>query len=184
MILEVVMEALIAKELAALVDREGGYVDHPADRGGPTCFGITEAVARANGYAGPMRALPREVAMDIYRRRYWREPGFDFVARRSAKLAGELFDTGVNMGPAVAVGFLQRALNALNRQERDWPDVPPTRRIDSTTLAALDAFLARRGEAVLLRALNCLQGARYIELAEMRPANEAFVYGWLRERVA
>ena len=44
----------------ALIEREGGYVDHPADKGGPTCFGITEAVARAHGYAGPMRQLPRE----------------------------------------------------------------------------------------------------------------------------
>jgi glycosyl hydrolase family 108 len=38
-----------------LIDREGGFVDHPADKGGPTCFGITQAVARAHGYAGPMR---------------------------------------------------------------------------------------------------------------------------------
>ena len=43
----------------ALIDREGGYVDHPADKGGATCFGITQAVARAHGYAGPMRQLPR-----------------------------------------------------------------------------------------------------------------------------
>ena len=45
-----------------LLDREGGYVHHPADRGGATCWGITEAVARAEGYPGQMRALPREVA--------------------------------------------------------------------------------------------------------------------------
>ena len=32
-----------------VIDREGGYVDNPADKGGATCFGITEAVARANG---------------------------------------------------------------------------------------------------------------------------------------
>ena len=38
------------------------------------------------------------------------------------------------------------------------------------------------GEIVLLRALNCSQGQRYLELAEQRPANESFVYGWMRER--
>ena len=27
----------------ALIDREGGYVHHPADRGGATCYGVTEA---------------------------------------------------------------------------------------------------------------------------------------------
>ena len=42
-----------------LTEREGGYVNHPADRGGPTRFGVTEAVARAHGYAGAMRSLPR-----------------------------------------------------------------------------------------------------------------------------
>ncbi|HEX5258441.1 MAG TPA: glycosyl hydrolase 108 family protein, partial [Sphingomicrobium sp.] len=46
-----------------LIDREGGYADNPADKGGPTCFGITQAVARANGYCGPMRQLPREEAV-------------------------------------------------------------------------------------------------------------------------
>jgi lysozyme family protein len=78
----------------ALIDREGGYVNHPADKGGPTCFGVTEAVARAHGYAGAMRYLPRQDAAAIYRRLYWRRPRFDEVARRSARLAAELFDTG------------------------------------------------------------------------------------------
>ena len=43
----------------AVIDREGGYVNHTADRGGATCWGITEAVARAQGHAGAMRELPR-----------------------------------------------------------------------------------------------------------------------------
>ncbi|HHN4460772.1 TPA: putative peptidoglycan-binding domain-containing protein, partial [Klebsiella michiganensis] len=30
----------------------------------------------------------------------------------------------------------------------------------------------------------CSQGARYLELAEARPANEAFLYGWVKERVS
>jgi lysozyme family protein len=173
--------------IEALIDREGGYVADAADKGGPTCFGITEAVARANGYRGAMRQLPRSDAAAIYRRLYWLRPRFDEVAKRSSRLASELFDTGVNMGPAVAATFLQRALTALNRNTKDYPDLTPDGRIGPATLAALDTFLALRGrtsgETVLLRALEALQGERYLRLAERRPANEAFLYGWLANRV-
>jgi len=170
-----------------LIEREGGYVSHPADKGGPTCFGITEAVARAQGYRGPMRQLPREEALAIYRRLYWLRPRFDEVAKRSPHIAGELFDTGVNMGPGVAATFLQRALTALNRNGQDYPDLVPDGRVGDVTLAALDGFLVVRGkssgETVLLRALEALQGERYLRLAERRPANEAFLYGWLANRL-
>ena len=138
-----------------LIEREGGYVHHPADRGGPTRFGITEAVARAHGYGGARSTLPREEAAAIYRRLYWLRPKFDQVADRAPRVAAELFDTGANMGPAVAATFLQRALTALNRG----------------------------GETVMLRALEALQGERYLRLAEKRPANEAFLYGWLANRI-
>ena len=171
----------------ALIDREGGYVNHPADRGGATCFGITEAVARAHGYGGAMRDLPRSEAESIYRRLYWLRPRFDQIARRAPRLAAELFDTGANMGPAVAATFLQRALTALNRSGRDYPDLVPDGRLGETSLAALDAFFAVRGksggETVLLRAMEALQGERYLRLAERRPANEAFLYGWLANRI-
>jgi lysozyme family protein len=171
----------------ALIEREGGYVNHPSDRGGPTKYGITEAVARAHGFAGAMRDLPREEAAAVYKRLYWFRPNFDQVAKRSAAVAGELFDTGVNMGPAVAATFLQRALSALNRDRKDYGDLVPDGRIGPATLDALDTFLKLRGkgpgEEVLLRALDALQGERYIRLAERRPANEAFLYGWLANRI-
>ena len=170
-----------------LIEREGAYVNHPADRGGPTRFGITEAVARAHGYAGAMADLPREEAAAIYRRLYWLRPCFDQVAERCPRVAAELFDTGANMGPAVAATFLQRALTALNRGGKDYPDLVPDGRIGPASMAALDAFLEARGnkggETVLLRALEALQGERYLRLAEKRPANEAFLYGWLANRI-
>ena len=169
-----------------LMEREGGYVNHPADKGGPTRFGITETVARAHGYAGAMASLPRGEAAAIYRRLYWLRPKLDAVAQRSGKLAAELFDTGANMGPAVAATFLQRALTALNRSAQDYPDLVPDGRVGPATLAALDAFLASRGakgETVLLRAIEALQGERYLRFAERRPANEAFLYGWLANRI-
>lgn len=170
-----------------LIEREGGYVDHPADRGGPTRWGITEAVARAHGYGGAMAELPRDDAVAIYTRLYWLRPRFNQIARRAPRVATELFDTGANMGPGVAATFLQRALTALNRNGRDYPDLVPDGRVGPATLGALDSFLevrgAASGETVLLRALEALQGERYLRLAEKRPANEAFLYGWLANRV-
>ena len=170
-----------------LIEREGGYVNHPADKGGATCFGITEAVARAHGYVGAMRSLPRHEAAATYRRLYWLRPRFDQVAKRSERIAAEMFDTGVNMGPAVATTFLQRALTALNRNGKDYADLTPDGSVGPLTLHALDAYLATRGkntgETVLMRALEALQGERYLRLAERRPANEAFLYGWLANRI-
>ena len=153
----------------AAIGREGGFSDHPADRGGATRWGITERVARANGYAGDMRALPRATAAGIYRRLYWEAPGYDR-----------------GQGGVQPRGFLQRALNALNRGGTDYPDIAIDGRIGPRTLAALAGFRARRGaagERVLLKALEALQGARYLTLAERRPANEAFLYGWLANRL-
>lgn len=177
-------------DISALIDeviaREGGYSHHPADRGGPTNFGITQAVARANGYAGDMRKLPRTLAGTIYRRLYWERPGYAFVAEVAPDVAAELFDSAVNMGPGTATGFLQRALNALNRNQKDYPDLKVDRTIGAKTLAALSAFMALRdkaGEKVLLKAIEALQGERYLALAESRPANEAFLYGWLANRI-
>ena len=97
-----------------------------------------------------------------------------------------MFDSAVNMGPGTATGFLQRALNALNRNQKDYPDLKVDRTIGAKTLAALRAFMALRGKAgekVLLKAIEALQGERYLALAESRPANEAFLYGWLANRI-
>lgn len=177
----------VERILAALIERESGYVNHPHDRGGPTCWGITEQRARAHGYRGDMRELPRSFAEAIYREDYWTEPRFDQVASRSMLLAEELLDTGVNMGPQAAVRFLQRALNVLNRQAEAYPDIAVDGAIGRMTLYALDQLIAQRGPeaiTVLHRALNCLQGTRYIEIAESSPSQESFVYGWLRTRVA
>lgn len=176
----------IAVLIDALIDREGGYSDHPADRGGPTRWGITQAVARADGYAGDMRVLPRETAARIYRKLYWTAPGFDGIALRYPAVAAELFDIGVNMGVGVAATFLQRVLNVMNQNGAHYPDVVVDGRLGAMTLLAIDAFRKRRGvegSERLLEAICSLRGARYIELSEARPANEAFTYGWIGRMV-
>lgn len=105
--------------------KEGGYVDHPSDKGGPTRWGITQTTARAHGYTGDMRNLPRETAKQILLSDYWTGPRFDQVASLSTLLADELCDTGVNMGPSVASKFFQRWLTALNMRGKLYPDLIP-----------------------------------------------------------
>lgn len=170
-----------------VIRREGGFVDHPSDPGGATMYGITEAVARQAGYTGEMRALPIDLARAIIRREYYVKPGFSALEPLSTRIAEELLDTAVNMGPRKPVQWLQQLLNALNRQGEDYPDMVVDGQIGPTTAAALKAFLAVRGtdgEAVLLAGLNALQGAEYVRLTLAREANEAFLYGWLKNRVA
>jgi len=169
-----------------LIDREGGYVHHEDDKGGPTMYGITEKVARLHGWQGKMSHMPKVLAVRIYKDQYWSAPNFDRVAMVSQPIAEELLDTGVNMGIAVASKMLQRSLNALNDSGTHYGDMVVDGLIGNTTLGALKSFVDHRGangESVMLKALNCLQGARYIEISEAREANESFVYGWLSHRI-
>jgi len=159
------------------IKAEGGYVNDPADRGGATKYGITQAVARANGYSGDMRDLPLSVARDIYKREYTIKPGFaDFPS----EVAAELFDTGVNMGTATATKFLQRAVNALSGAgiAVDGKMGPATRR-------AVNKYLQSRGNAaeILSKLLNCFQGVRYAEIVEKNPTQRRFINGWIANRV-
>lgn len=174
----------IKQELINEVIRvEGGYVDDPDDSGGETNFGITVSVARAYGYDGPMVLMPFSVAFSIYEDRYWTTIKGDQIASVSEGVAREVFDTGVNMGVSRAGKILQRSLSVFNLGGTLYPDLTLDGIIGSGTLTALGIYLVTREEDVLIKALNCLQGARYIELAESREKDERFVYGWINQRV-
>lgn len=171
--------------------REGDkFTNDPRDSGGPTKFGITQAeLAAYRGHpvsAEDVEALTEGEARAIYRKRYIDGPGFGAVLQLSPRIGFELIDTGVNTGTARAAIFLQRSLNALNNGGSLYPDVRVDGECGPGTLSALRTYLLRRGaegEKVMLAALNALQGEFYIDLAERRPKDEAYAYGWLRSRV-
>lgn len=181
------MSSLKDKIINGIIAVEGGYVNDPNDSGGETMYGVTVAVARADGYTGPMKNLPRERAYSIYARTYWDANRLSDVEALSPQIAEEMADTGVNCGVAVAALFLQRSLNVLNRQGKDYADIRADGKVGPGTIAALRAYLNKRGkegEKVLFRMLNALQGARYVELAEKREKDETFIYGWFLNRVS
>ena len=96
----------------AVLKREGGYVNHPSDRGGPTNYGITQATL--SGWLGrPVSAeevetMSETTARDIYKANYFLRPGYDAIP--DAALQELMFDFAVNSGPATATKALQTSM--------------------------------------------------------------------------
>lgn len=181
--------ARIEQAITDLIGREGRYSNNANDAGGETMWGITAAVARKQGYIGPMQNMPKSDAEAIYRAEYFTGPGFDKVLQLSPGIADELFDTGVNMGVSVSGALLQQCLTVLNKSHAAgqlYADLTVDGELGAKSLSALGVFLKVRGaqgELVLLRMLNALQGARYISITQSRERNEEFIYGWFLNRV-
>lgn len=168
-----------------VISHEGKYSNDPADAGGETNWGITVFTARAFGYTGAMKSMSRDQAIVIYRARYWEQPGFDQLYLTDHALSFKLFDIGVNMGQTSGVGFLQRALNALNQQGSAYEDLTVDGHLGNMTLHALNKFYATRGaegQRVLFKMVEAQQSVYYMELSESKPINERFEYGWQSQR--
>lgn len=97
--------------LAEVLEQEGGYSNDPGDPGGPTKYGITIWDARMYwkhaATAADVRAMPLDVAKQIYRSKYWDAIRGDDLP---AGLDLAVFDYGVNSGIHRAAMVLQRIL--------------------------------------------------------------------------
>ena len=162
---------------------EGGYTDDPNDSGGKTNFGITEAEARANGFTGHIKHMSESFARGVYRTKYWDTIRGDGLCALSEVVCEEVMDTGVNMGVGRSSGFLQRSLNALNKNGTLYNDLIVDYNIGCKTILALESYLSYREEGVLVKMLNCLQGAAYVKISERREKDERFIYGWFKNRI-
>lgn len=99
----------------AVLRREGGYVNHPSDRGGPTNFGITQATLsdwlKRPASVNDVATMSEATARDIYRANYFIKPGYDAIT--DPALQGLMFDFAVNSGPGAATKALQTALQKM-----------------------------------------------------------------------
>lgn len=172
---------------------EGGYVKDTDDLGGETYRGISRKfnpgwagwsrIDRAKRQRGFPKNLDRDASLQVdieafYKQHYWDKFQGDSIARQA--IANEMFDTGVNMGVVRAVGFLQRALNVLNRNEKLYRDLVADGLFGPKTLAALRAYLKKDKADLLLKIMNVLQGMHYIEFMDKSPVQEKFARGWFK----
>ncbi len=160
--------------LADLIDREGGFVDDPADRGGPTRFGITLGTLQAWRDPVPVtradvELLTREEATAIYRRQYVDGPGFS-SAIGDDRLLALVVDYGVLSGPQAATKALQRAIGIHD----DGVLGPQTRRL----------LVAQGGSAEVYKRLLADRISHHCEIVLTNPSQRRFLRGWLSRCVS
>ncbi|MDP5146005.1 hypothetical protein ORI98_06095 [Shewanella sp. ULN5] len=180
------MNELKNRLIENLIEREGGYVNDPTDRGGETNYGITINVARDYGYKGEMRDLPYELAFKIYQDRFWAPLKLDDISAISEDLTEQLFDFGVNSGVGTATKQLQTLLNVLNNQQTLYPDLVIDGALGSRTLLALQQYVAHRklqGMLVLVEAVRGKRIAFCVDIAANDERQEKYSFGWLKRIV-
>jgi lysozyme family protein len=152
-----------------IIDREGGYVNHPSDKGGPTNYGITKFVLAAWRGKRPEDLTERDMmllspgeASDIYREMYIHRPGLGRIP--DDKLRSFLVDTGVNHGPKRAIKMLQRALK-----------IPDDGVIGPKTMLAL--FSAEPTK--LFADVVAERAVAYGKILTADPSQSVFAHGWM-----
>jgi lysozyme family protein len=158
-----------------ILRREGGYVDHPADRGGPTNFGITiDTLSRYQGrqaLKSEVQSLSEDVARDIYERNYFYGPRID---RLPEQIQPFVFDCAVNHGARRAVKFVQDVVNAAGRQ----PPLDVDGALGPNTLKGIAWAQEQMGE-FFLKALLEERRNFYKVIVAARPSQEVFLKGWM-----
>lgn len=174
--------AVIIAIIGGTIALEGGYVNDKDDPGGATRFGVTERVARANGYAGPMRTLPREIAVSIYYRRYIIDPGYGPLEKLDAAVLEEIFDTTVNMGARRPSQWFQQSMNELcgTRLVKDG-------KVGPATIGAFERCQRNVGATNLctrmLNSMDAKQAAEYRRIVRVRPVSRKYLKGWMAHRI-
>ena len=173
---------------------EGGYTNDPIDAGGETYKGITKRFEKNWGgwvIIDSLRNDPnfpkclddneelQEKVMEVYKRKYWDIFWGDEFNNQD--IANEMFDTGVNMGTSRAIKYLQKSLNLLNRDQKNYRDISEDGVIGKNTLNTLNNFLNKFKKDVkyLLKLMNLFQGMHYINYMSKSSKQERFARGWL-----
>lgn len=168
-----------------IVRREGGYVNDPADPGGPTNHGVTIHTMRRLGLdltgdgrvsIADVKALTQAQAVEIFIDHYFRAPRIDALPE---PLQASVFDMHVNAG-ANAVKLLQNLLNDMGH------DVAVDGRIGPHTVRASYAAYQDAPD-YMADAYGIARRNYYYDLADRRPASRKYARrrdggkgGWIK----
>lgn len=169
---------------------EGGYTNDPDDVGGETYKGISRRYNPSwNGWEiiDEMQNIDeldevndQTIELDVRVKMFYKSAYFDPYCGDEMPygLALEMFDTSVNMGVGRTVGFLQTALNVLNRNGTLYQDMVVDGMYGNTTHSCLQTYLKHDTIHLLVKIINVLQGNHYIEYMKKSPIQEKYARGW------
>lgn len=99
-----------------ILEREGGYVDHPADRGGPTNMGVTlAALTRYRGVpctVEDLQGMTTAEARSIFRNNYMTRVQLHRI--HDPYVLSLAFDCSVNHGPQRVIRWLQQIVGVID----------------------------------------------------------------------
>ncbi len=160
--------------LDGILQREGGFVDNPADPGGATNHGITQATLSAwlgrAASVDDVEALSADTAKQIYTANYYTKPHIDQLPE---VIQPVMLDAAVNSGPGQAVRWLQQVLNA-----NSYGPLTVDGGVGPATIAAADKAAAAMGTA-LNKALVEVRRAFLVSLGQQHPQQQQFEKGWM-----
>lgn len=112
-------EGPFLRAYTASLGHEGGYVDHPKDRGGPTNKGVTQKTydafrATKKLASQPVKEITEDEIGEIYYQGYWRPAKCALVPNEA--MASLVFDAAINHGPNRAIRLLQQAARLAARE--------------------------------------------------------------------
>lgn len=118
------------------------------------------------------------IVSSFFQRNFWNKINAGLYD--SQLIANQVYDIAVNGGTKTAGRYLQRTLNLLNQQQRDYADLLVDGRIGSKTITAMETYLAKRtlGEYILGFYLLVQMGSLWVRLATEHPSQEKFMNGW------
>jgi lysozyme family protein len=160
-----------------VLEIEGVDSNNEFDSGGATKYGITEKVARANGWTGDMRDLPLDFALSIYKKHYWDAIGGDAITDKGIAIL--LFDASVNNGVQSSIKILQQALNYINGNEKRWNSIEEDGIWGKETSDAMSKCMMRNMEHQLFNSIFFTRGKRYLNIIDNNPTQKEFTNGWL-----
>jgi len=165
---------------------EGGFVDRPEDKGGPTKYGITwktletafkQGVVKHNN----IKELTKEEAEAIYYKYYWTLSKSDWIYEQFGEdLALIHFDSAVNHGISRAQKFWQGGINKILGEEKlkvDGVIGPITQKVSKEVLS--DEKIINGFKWTYL----CLRSLFYTKIVRRDYSQRVFLFGWMNRIV-